>query len=122
MIREAETTIAHLRKNPILNVSNITILTANKWSENSHLLARSLDHDELTLINRFFTDCVAINRSINQLSSETQIKEKITAIQHTLCKLALEEKNDTYEKNKKKFLYRNKFKIQDFDEDIFSSD
>ena len=62
-IRQAERRISALRESGFVNISdNQLIITNNNWKNHSHLFARKFDHDELDLINRFYSNCQAIDR------------------------------------------------------------
>lgn len=89
-IRQAERRISALRESGFVNISdNQLIITNNNWKNHSHLFARKFDHDELDLINRFYSNCQAIDRYTAQVSPEEQVRAKTIAFQESLCTLAL---------------------------------
>ncbi len=108
-IRQAEKTISTLQESRFVNtIDGQLLIVTNRWQDYAHLFARKLDHDELDLISRFYSNCQAIDRFIGQISSEEQVRAKTVAFQKTLCSLALENKNnpDNYKNDRDAFVER----------------
>lgn len=65
-VRSAENAIRSLREAGTVVANEVKILPSNSWKDNSHLFANILSGDELDQIERFYTGCEFIDRSIRK--------------------------------------------------------
>lgn len=66
-IRQAEKTITTFRESGIVNaIDGKLLIDTDSWKNYAPLFARRFDFDELDLINRFYSNCQAIDRFIHK--------------------------------------------------------
>jgi len=102
-IRNAERVIERMKSQGVQISSSVEeILPTNHWVKYNYLFMKSLDKDELDLVNNFYNKCSVIDKALSQMSTSRQLEQKGGYIHQAIVQIAKEAISEADLQNKKK--------------------
>lgn len=105
-IRQAERLINQFKKNGISNDISYQLLPSNNWTKYNYLFINDLDQDEIEQINNFYSQCIVLDKEIDQINISHELKNKSLAMHNYISLIAKESmgNEEIFKTNKENYI------------------